>query len=98
MSSVSEASGDDFAGRSVGRTVGAIILVIIGIIAIVAAILYFTEPAHSLPSMLGKIAFNGHNTHRANSHRTLRGVVSIIIGIVLLGGGGFAFAYKPKEN
>ena len=98
MSSVSEAADDGAVGRSTGRTVGAIVLVVIGILAVIAAILYFTEPAHSLPSVLGSITYNGHNHTRAYSHRTLRGVVAIIVGVILLVGGWYAYAWKPKER
>jgi hypothetical protein len=98
VSSVSEAAGDGAVERSTGRMVGAIVLVVIGIIAVIAAILYFTEPAHSLPSFLGAIKYNGHNHSRAYNHRTLRGVVAIIVGVILLVGAWFAYAWKPKEN
>lgn len=83
-------------GRSPGKMIISVMLVIIGILAIIAAVLYFTEAAKSLPSILGTIKFNGHNAVRANSHRTLRAVVSLIIGLILLGGGVFAFVWKPK--
>jgi hypothetical protein len=74
------------------------VLVIIGIVVIVAAVLYFTTDAKSLPSILGQIKLNGHNTHRANSPRTLRGVVALIVGLVVLAGGVFAFMWKPKNR
>jgi uncharacterized membrane protein HdeD (DUF308 family) len=98
VSSVSEADEDGGVERSTGRMVGAIVLAIIGIIAVVAAVLYFTEPAHSLPSVLGAVHNNGHDQARANSHRTLRGVVAIIIGVIVLVGAWYAYAWKPKER
>jgi Ca2+/Na+ antiporter len=99
VSTVTQAAEKEVAGgRSTGRVIGAIVLAVIGIIAVVAAIMYFTTPAHSLPSVLGAIAYNGHNHTRAYSHRTLRGVVSIIVGVILLVGAWFAYAWKAKEN
>jgi uncharacterized membrane protein HdeD (DUF308 family) len=73
----------------------AVVLAIIGILLIIAALLYFTEAAKSLPSVLGTIT---HPVKRANSHRTLRGVVSLIVGVVALGAGVFAFVWKPKPK
>jgi uncharacterized membrane protein len=96
VSTVSEADEDVVVERSTGRTVGAVVLAIIGILAVVAAVLYFTEDAHSLPSILGTIAYNGHNHMRAYSPRTLRGVVAIIVGVILLIGAWFAYAWKVK--
>jgi hypothetical protein len=73
-----------------------VILLIVGILLIIAAILYFTEAAKSLPSILGTIKHPPATIHRADAHRTLRGVVSLIVGIIALGAGVFAFAWKPK--
>lgn len=68
-------------GGSAGRTAAVAVLVIIAILAIVAAIMYFTEPAKSLPSVLGTIT---SPASRANAHRSLRGGVTIAIGVVCL--------------
>ncbi len=86
------------APRSPGRTIVGVVLVIIAILLIIAAALYFTTDAKSLPSILGQIKFNGHNLHRANSPRTLRGVVTLIVGVVALAAGVFAFVWKPKNR
>ncbi len=86
---------DGSTGRSPARIIIAVILVIIGILAIVAAILYFTEPAKSLPSVLGQIT---SPVHRAESKRSLRGAVALVIGLILLAGGVFAFVWKPKDS
>jgi len=75
-----------------------VILVIIGILLIIASILYFTQPAHSLPSILGTLKHPPNSISRANNHRTLRGVVSLIVGIIVLGAGVFAFAWKPRNR
>jgi hypothetical protein len=55
----------------------ALVVGIIGILAIAAGIVYFTVPAHSLPSFMGTVA-HSHN------HRTKRGTVAVIVGVVLL--------------
>ena len=89
---------DERAGRSSGRTILAVILVIVGILGIIAGILYLTEPAHSLPSVLGTIKYNGHNHARAYNHRTLRGAVSLAVGIVVLLAGVFAFFWKGRKD
>ena len=99
MSYADEAQAvDGTAGRSPARMIAGVILVIIGILSIIAAIFYFTEPAHSLPSILGTIKHPPATVHRANAHRTLRGVAALIVGIVLLGAGVLAFAWKPKDR
>ena len=99
MSYADEAQGvHGTAGRSPARMIAGVILVIIGILAIIAAILYFAEPAHSLPSILGTIKHPPATVHRADSHRTLRAIVSLIVGIVLLGAGAFALAWKPRNR
>jgi uncharacterized membrane protein YidH (DUF202 family) len=89
---------DGRVGRSPARLIVGVILVIIGILAIIAAILYFTEPAHSLPSILGTIKHPPATVHRADSHRTLRAIVALIVGIILLVAGLFTFAWKPRNR
>ena len=99
MSYVDEAQDvDGRVERSPGRVILAVVLVVIGILGIIAGILYLTEPAHSLPSVLGQIKYNGHNHGRAYSHRTLRGAVALAIGVVVLLAGVFAFVWKPKDR
>lgn len=76
MSSYSAASG-----RSSGKTIAAVILLIIGVLALVAGIIYFVEPAKSLPSILGTIT---HPASRANAHRSLRGIIAVVVGVICL--------------
>lgn len=68
-------------GRSAGKLTAVVVLGIIGVVAIVAAILYFTEPAKSLPSVLGAIS---SPASRAAAHRSTRGIVSLVVGVVFL--------------
>ena len=60
------------------RRVLAIILLIIGVAAIVAGVLYLTQPAGSLPSF-----FPGYAAHVASKH-THRGYAGIAFGAVLV--------------
>ncbi|MGE5289565.1 MAG: hypothetical protein ACM3ML_20685 [Micromonosporaceae bacterium] len=68
-------------GRSLGRMSAVVVLVIIAVLAIVAGIMYFAEPAKSLPSILGTIT---HPASRANAHRTLRGAAALVVGVICL--------------
>jgi len=66
---------------------GVVILVIIAVLAIIAAIIYFAEPARSLPSFLGTIT---HPASRAGAHRTTRAWVALAVGVVCLAAAGLA--------
>jgi amino acid permease len=68
-------------GRSPGKTIAVVVLAIIGVLAIVAGIIYFVEPAKSLPSILGTIT---HPASRASAHRSLRGTIAVIVGVICL--------------
>lgn len=68
-------------GWSSGRVAAVAILTVVGILAIIAAILYFTEPAKSLPAVLGTIT---SPATRANEHRPLRGDVALGFGVICL--------------
>jgi hypothetical protein len=56
----------------------ALVLAVVGVILIVVAILYFAEPAKSLPSFIP-----GHLAHNT-VHRWKRGVASAVVGVVVL--------------
>jgi amino acid transporter len=56
----------------------AIILFIVGVAAIVAGVLYLTQPAHSLPTF-----FPGYAVHVVAKH-TKRGYAGIALGAVLV--------------
>jgi uncharacterized membrane protein HdeD (DUF308 family) len=54
------------------------VLVVLGILALVAGVIYLVEPIHSLPSFLP-----GHALH-GQGHHHIRGYIAIAVGIVLL--------------
>ena len=78
MSSVSAS------GRSSAKTIVTIVLVVIAVLAIVAGIVYFIEPAHSLPTFMGKITHPPASLTRANASRSLRGAGALVVGVVCL--------------
>jgi NADH:ubiquinone oxidoreductase subunit 5 (subunit L)/multisubunit Na+/H+ antiporter MnhA subunit len=55
-----------------------VILVILGILAIVAGVIYLIEPIHSLPTF-----FPGYVAH-GQGHHHIRGYVAIVVGVILL--------------
>ena len=74
-------------GSSPAKIATVAILAIIAVLAIIAGILYLTEPAKSLPSVLGTIT---SPASRANAHRSTRGIVAIVVGVIFLVATGFA--------
>lgn len=75
MSSVSAS------GKSSGKTIIAIVLAVVAVLLIVAAIIFFVEPAHSLPSFMGKIT---SPASRANASRPLHGAAAAVAAVVCL--------------
>jgi len=60
--------------------------VLLGILLIVVAVIYFAQPAHSLPSF-----FPGHvsaGSAEANHHHTKHGIAAIVVALAC-----FAFAW-----
>lgn len=55
----------------------AVIVGIVGLLALAVGIVYFVVPAHSLPSFMGTIA-------HSNGHRAKRGVGAVVVGAVLV--------------
>ncbi|HUZ22418.1 MAG TPA: hypothetical protein VMV07_01490 [Streptosporangiaceae bacterium] len=68
-------------GRSSGKTVAVVVLLVIAVLTIVAGVIYLIEPAKSLPSILGTIT---HPAARADAHRHTRGTVALIVGVLCL--------------
>jgi drug/metabolite transporter (DMT)-like permease len=60
------------------RALLAIVIGVVGVLAIVAGVLYLTQPAHDLPSF-----FPGYVAHASGKHPT-RGIVGVIVGAVLI--------------
>jgi ABC-type Na+ efflux pump permease subunit len=88
-----QSAGDTAGGRSAGRVIAAAVLVVIGILLIVATIIYFTTAAKSLPSILGTIK---HPVGRANSKRPLHGIATLVVAVVCFAGAYFAYAWKTR--
>lgn len=72
--------------------IASIVLAVIGVLAIAAAIVYYTVPAHSLPSVLGTLHLH------TNAKRVKRGEAALIIGIVLLVAAGVVFAVDLRNT
>jgi uncharacterized membrane-anchored protein YitT (DUF2179 family) len=60
------------------RRLWAILAVIVGIVLIAIAIVYWVEPAKSLPSF-----FPGHQTG-SNHHHTKHGIAAFLVGLACL--------------
>ena len=89
-------SSDSASGRSVGKTIGVILLVLVAVVLIVAAVIFFTTPAHSLPSFMGKIT---HPEGRGDKTRPLHGVAVLVIAIVSLVAAFFVYrGNRPKPD
>ncbi len=58
-----------------------VVLGVLGLLSLVVAIIYFSVPAHSLPSFLGPL-------HRVQAHRKRRGEAAIALTVVLGGDRG----------
>lgn len=59
------------------------LLAVLGALAIAAAIVYYTVPAHSLPSFLGPLHSSAHLFVSRTAKRAKRGEAALVIGIVL---------------
>jgi len=64
------------------KAVIAVILIVAGLVCVAGGIIYFTQPAHSLPSF-----FPSHTSLRAagaSIKHTKKGLVAVVVGAVLL--------------
>ncbi len=75
-----------------GQRVLVLVLAVLGVLGIIAAIIYFAEPAKSLPSVLP-----GH-INGSTAHRTLRGIAALIIGLGLLALAGVAASMGRRRS
>jgi uncharacterized membrane protein HdeD (DUF308 family) len=64
------------------------LLAVLGVVCVVVGIVYFAEPAHSLPSF-----FPGHTKH-GTKPRTKHGIAAVVLGVVLLAGAWFTTGRK----
>jgi uncharacterized membrane protein HdeD (DUF308 family) len=70
----------------------AIVTAILGVLSIVAAIVYWVEPAKSLP-----VFFPGHDSGSSHHHVT-HGIAFFILGVLLLGGAWILSGGGPKSS
>ena len=74
------------------RVAVAVILVIVGLLAVAVGVIYLTVQAHSLPSVLGKL-------HSYSGHRTKRGIAALVVGLIVLAVGGvLLWAARPTYD
>jgi hypothetical protein len=55
-----------------------LVLLVLGILAVVAGVIYLVKPVYSLPSYFPGYALHGHGYHH------IRGYIAIAVGIILL--------------
>lgn len=67
----------------------ATVVVVLGILALAAGVIYLAVDAKSLPSFMGQL-------HTYSGHRSRRGIAALIVGAVLLLAGGGMLLYKPR--
>ena len=77
-------SSTSAAGKSSGKTIIAIVLVVLAVLFVITAIIFFIEPAHSLPSFMGKITHPPASLTRAHAARSLRGAGALVVGVICL--------------
>ena len=71
----------------------AAVIGVIGLLALIAGIIYFTVPAHSLPSFLGPLP------HAAvKAHRKRRGDAAIAVAVVLWVIAGILFYVDRRQS
>jgi hypothetical protein len=68
------------------------LLGLLAIALIVVAVVYFVEPAHSLPGF-----FPGHTAH-GQKVRLKHGIAALVVGLIALAGAWFASARKRTAS
>jgi amino acid permease len=76
---------------SSSKWLGVAIVGLVGVVAVVVGVIYLTVEGKSLPSVLGTL-------HGFGGHRSLRGIVALVVGLVLLAGAGWLARYRPAEK
>lgn len=75
------------------RALMAAVLIIVGALIVIAGVLYFTQPAHSLPTFLP-----GYLAHATGKH-TKRGIAALVAGaVVLIVGAVVAFTGERRSR
>jgi hypothetical protein len=69
-----------------------VLLVVLGVLAVAAGVIYLVEPIHSLPSF-----FPGHAL-RGLSHHHIRGYIAIAVGVILLILGGIVRPSRARRS
>jgi len=64
------------------------ILLVLGVLALLAGVVYLALPAHSLPAFMGRLP-----TH---VHRSKRGIASLVVGAILAIVGGLLVARSRR--
>jgi drug/metabolite transporter (DMT)-like permease len=72
-------SSGSASGRVSGKAIIAIVLAVLGVLFVVAAIIFFTVKAQSLPAFMGQIT---HPYGRAHATRPLHGIAALVAAIV----------------
>jgi hypothetical protein len=65
-----------------------VVVGLVGVLAVVVGVIYLTVAAKSLPSVLGSL-------HGAAGHRSLRGIIALLVGLALLVSAVWVARYKP---
>jgi hypothetical protein len=65
---------------------------VVGLLCIAVAVVYWIEPAHSLPSF-----FPGHEA-RSNHHHVKHGIAALVVGLALLALAWFASAQPQRQT
>ncbi len=73
------------------RTLAAAVIAVLGVLAVIAAVIYFTTAAKSLPSILGQV--QGYTGHRSK-----HGIAALVVGVVLLVVAGALVLYRPRPR
>ena len=68
-----------------------VVLGVLALLSLVVAIIYFSVPAHSLPSFLGPL-------NRVQAHRKRRGEAAVALTVVLAVIGGILFYVDRRSS
>lgn len=68
-----------------------VVLGVLGLLSLVVAIIYFSVPAHSLPSFLGPL-------NRVQAHRKRRGEAAVALTVVLAVIAGILFYVDRRSS